>query len=107
MIKVPQSGRSTPEQSRHSYGSRKAQLIVAVSVAASLSLAIGIIWFVKVGSNAGTETAAVSTVRPIEIIRHAPVPDKSAKSTPAVPQNVQPPEGTIRRMEAISGTFKK
>lgn len=107
MSRVPQVGRSKPEQSKHSYWSGKAKLVVAGGVAASLSLAIGVVWFVKVGSNASTETMAVSTVRPIETIRYAPVPEKSAKSTPTVPPNVQPPQGTVRRMEAISGTFKK
>jgi hypothetical protein len=108
MSKVPQGGRSTPEQSKHSSRSGKFKLVVAGGVAASLSLAAGAVWFVMAGSNAGTETMTVSTVRPVETIRYAPAPEKkTANSTPAAPPHVQAPQGTIRRMEAISGAFKK
>jgi hypothetical protein len=110
MSTVPQVGRSQPERSKHSARSGKLKLAVAGGVAATLSLAIGAVWLVKAGSNASTETMTVSTVRPVEIVRYAPVPvpeKKTANSTPTVPPNVQPPQGTIRRMEAISGTFKK
>jgi hypothetical protein len=107
MSKVPPAGRSKQEQSKHSYWSEKPKLVVAGGIAASLSLAIGAVWFVKAKSSDGTETMAVSTVRPVETIRYAPVPEKSAKSIPTVPPNVEPPRGTVRRMEAISGAFKK
>jgi hypothetical protein len=107
MSKVLQAGRSNLEQSKHSYWSGKAKLVVAGGVAASLSLATGAVWFVKAQSSDSTATMAVSTVRPVETIRYAPVPEKSAKSTPTVPPNVEPPQGTVRRMEAISGAFKK
>jgi hypothetical protein len=108
MSKVPQGGRSGTEQSKHPYWSGKFALIVAGGVAASLALAIGVVWFVRAGSGTGPEAMTVTTVRPVETIRYAPAPEqKTASGTPTVSPNVQPPQGTIRRMEAISGTFKK
>jgi hypothetical protein len=107
MSQASPAGRSNLEQSKHSYWSTKAKLVVAGGVAASLSLAIGAVWFVKAKSSDRAETMTVSTVRPVETIRFAPIPEKSAKTTPTVPANVEPPQGTVRRMEAISGAFKK
>ena len=107
MSKVPHDGRAKSEQSKQSYLAGKGKLVIASGVAASLLLASGVLWFVKNSASKDPETLTVSTVRPVETIRYAPALEKKAKSGPTETPNVQPPQGTIRRMEAISGTFSK
>jgi hypothetical protein len=83
------------------------KLAIASGVAACLVLGTGIFWFLKSTAGNSSDTLTVSTVRPTETIRYAPPPEKKAKSARTETVNVQPPQGTIRRMEAISGTFSK
>jgi hypothetical protein len=105
MSKVPQVGRSKSEQ--HSHFSGQAKLVIASGTAIFLLTGIGVVWILRAGADTSTESLTVSTVRPVETIRYATAPEKTAKSPQAVPQSVPPPHGTVRRMEAISGTFSK
>jgi hypothetical protein len=104
MGKVSDTGHA---KSKHSHLAANGKLVIAGGVAACLLLGTGIFWFLKNRAGNDPEALTVSTVRPTETIRYAPPPEKKAKSGPAETANVQPPQGTIRRMEAISGTFSK
>ncbi|MBX9775348.1 MAG: hypothetical protein K2Y71_13190 [Xanthobacteraceae bacterium] len=109
MSKVPQVARPKSEQPKQ-HASGKGKLVIASGVAVFLLLgAGGVVWFLSVGSGKNTDGLTVSAVRPVETIRFAPAPEKekTAKQAPSVPPNVAPPQGTVRRMEAISGTFSK
>ncbi len=105
MGKVLQAGRSKLEPSKHSYLSGKGKVVIASGVAAFLVLGIGVVWMIF--SAKPQDTLTVSTVRPVETVRYATTPEKGTKSTPTVAPNVQPPQGTVRRMEAIGGAFSK
>ena len=105
MSKLPQVGGS--KSGKHSYLSGKAKLVIASGAAIFLLTGIGVVWILTAGADTGTESLAVSTVRPVETVRYATAPEKTTKSPQTVLQNVQPPQGTVRRMEAISGTFSK
>ena len=105
MSKVPQVGGSKSKQ--HSYLSGKAKLVIASGAATFLLTGIGVVWILRAGADTSTESVTVSTVRPVETIRYATAPEKTTKGPQTVPKNVQPPQGTVRRMEAISGTFSK
>lgn len=108
MNKVPQVARPKSEQPKQ-HASEKGKLVVASGVAVFLLLGTGgVLWFLSVGSGKNTDGLTVSAVRPVETIRFAPAPEmeKTTKQAPSVPPNVQP-QGTVRRMEAISGTFSK
>jgi hypothetical protein len=107
MSKVPHAGRSKPEPSKAPYLAGTTKLVIAGGVATLLVAGTGLFWILKGNSEAGSEGFAVSTVRPAEVIRYAPPPETKAKSAPVETPHVQPPQGTVRRMEAISGSFSK
>ena len=104
MSKVPQVAGSKSGQ--HSRLSGKAKLVIASGAAVCLLTGIGVVWILRAGADTRTESLTVSTVRPVETIRHVTVPEQAAKG-PQAPQNVPTPQATVRRMEAISGTFSK
>jgi hypothetical protein len=106
MGKVSHAARSKPEQPKQPFLAGRAKLVIASGVGAVLLLGTGLFWILKSNSGASSESFAVSTVRPTETIRYAPPPDQKAKTAPEQP-HVQAPQGTVRRMEAISGSFSK
>jgi hypothetical protein len=105
MSKVPQAGRSKLKLSKHSYLSGKGKIVIAGGVAAFVVLGIGVVWMTF--STGSPDALTVSTVRPVETVRYATAPEKGAKNNPTVAPDVQPPQGTVRRMEAIGGAFSK
>jgi hypothetical protein len=105
MSKVPQAGSSKLKPSKHLYVSGKGKVVIASGVAAFVVLGIGVVWMIF--SIRQPDTSTVSTVRPVETVRHATAAEKGTKSSPTVAPNVPPPQGTIRRMEAIGGAFSK
>lgn len=105
MSKVPQVTSSKSEQ--HSHLSGKAKLVIASGAAVCLLTGMGVVWILRAGADTRTKSLTVSTVRPVEAIRYVTVPEQTAKGSQTVPQNVPPPQATVRRMEAISGTFSK
>lgn len=105
MSKVPQAGSSKLKPAKHSYLSSRGKVVIASGVAAFLVLGIGVFWMTF--SVRPPDTLTVSTVRPVETVRYATAAEKDVTSTPTVVPNVPPPQGTIRRMEVISGAFSK
>ncbi|MBX9776227.1 MAG: hypothetical protein K2Y71_17750 [Xanthobacteraceae bacterium] len=103
MSKASNTGHST----KHSSLAENGKLVIASGVAACLLLGTGIFWFLNHSAGHHPDALTASTVRPVETIRYAPAPEKKASSGPVEMPNVQPPQGTIRRMEAISGAFSK
>ena len=82
--------------------------LVIAAGACGLALCFGVVWIATIGSSQEQEkpSLTVSTTRPTETIRVAKPPateDKSGRTA----QEVPPPQGTIRRMDAISSSFSK
>jgi len=90
---------------KHSYVSGKGRIVIASGVAAFVALGIGVAWMTF--SVRPPDPLTVSTVRPVETVRHATAAEKGTKSAPTPGPDVPPPQGTIRRMEAIGGAFSK
>lgn len=82
------------------------KLLVGCGVAAAIAIGVSSFWMLK-RSEASTETLGITTVRPTETIRYAPSPEQKAKAAPSAQPVVPPPQGTMKRMEAIQGAFSK
>lgn len=85
--------------------------LVIAAGAGGLVLCFGVLWVATIGSSQEPEkpSFAVSTTRPTETIRVAKPPGAAAedKSGRTAGHEVPPPQGTIRRMDAISSSFSK
>jgi len=111
MDEARQARRAKPTPTKQSHGPGRVKLIVAGVVATVLLIGAGIFLQFGGSSNDRPDTVTVSTVRPVETIRYAQPSEKpaekKAKAGPTEAPNVPQPQGTVRRMEAISGAFSK
>jgi hypothetical protein len=106
MKKASAGGRSQLKEAKRPKLSRSVKLAVATGVGACLLLGVGLIWSGGIGWNNG-HPPSFSTVRPVETIRFATPPAEPVKKDSTAVSEVPPPQGTIRRMEAISGSFSR
>lgn len=104
MSKEAKAAGSEDEQPRYSFGERK--LLIGCGIVATVVIGLSSLWMLK-RSDGATGAVAVSTIRPTETIRFAPSPEPKTKAVPTAHPPVQPPQGTIKRMEAIQGAFSK
>src|SRR5689334_16627792 len=97
------AARSTKPTKPSGFGNGK--LLIGCGVIAAVLIGLSSFWMLKRSDE--TEAFSVSTIRPTETIRIAPSQEPKAKAASATQPAVQPPQGTMKRMEAIQGTFSK
>ncbi|MBX9778229.1 MAG: hypothetical protein K2Y71_27920 [Xanthobacteraceae bacterium] len=105
MSKVQAAPRSGNEQSKPD-GFVGSKLLIGSGIVVAVAISFGSFWIMK-RTDSGPEALTVTTVRPTETIRLAPQPEPKAKAAPTAQPVVQPPQGTMKRMEAIQGAFSK
>jgi hypothetical protein len=110
VIAVPRAAavrKATSASVRRGRGAQKTYVMMAAGLAAVLLLAIGLAVVVMTSRPTQTTSARVDENAPVsgaKAVEAAPRSGAKAKVDPVV---VPPPQGTMRRMDAISKSFSK
>jgi hypothetical protein len=95
--------KKVPQQSRR----LTTLMVMSGAGVGALVFGAGLAWVILGPAPSGEQQSTISTTRPSETIRVSRPPQEQGKSTQTTQPVVPPPDGTIRRLEAISGSFSK